>query len=65
MTDREKFRTRGSYYLFSRKTELATQEFTALVKAFPADASGLSNLALASFYQRDMGQALQQGRRAA
>ena len=65
MTDREKFRTRGSYYLFTRKTDLAVQEYTALVKAFPADSSGLSNLALASFYQRDMTQALQQGRRAA
>ncbi|MEZ5421236.1 MAG: protein kinase [Vicinamibacterales bacterium] len=65
MTDREKFRTRGSYYLFARKPELAAQEFTALVEAYPADTSGLSNLALASFYQRDMGQALEQGRRAA
>jgi len=65
MTDREKLRTRGAYYLFARKPDLAAQEFTALVKAFPADASGLSNLALASFYQRDMAQALEQGRRAA
>ncbi len=65
MTDREKYRTRGSYYLFARKPELAAQEFTALVKAFPADTSGLSNLALAAFYQRDMAQALEQGRRAA
>ncbi len=65
MTDREKFRTRGSYYLFARKPELAAQEFTALVKAYPHDTSGLSNLALASFYQRDMAQALEQGRRAA
>ena len=65
MTDREKFRTRGSYYLFARKPDLAAEEFTALVKAFPADTSGLSNLALASFYQRDMAQALEQGRRAA
>ena len=65
MTDREKFRTRGSYYLFARKPDLAAEEFTALVKAFPADTSGLSNLALASFYQRDMAQALAQGRRAA
>ncbi len=65
MTDREKYRTRGSYYLFARKPELAAQEFTALVKAYPADTSGLSNLALASFYQRDMAQALEQGRRAA
>jgi tetratricopeptide (TPR) repeat protein len=65
MTDREKFRTRGSYYLFARKPELAANEFRALVKAFPADTSGLSNLALASFYQRDMAQALTQGQRAA
>jgi tetratricopeptide (TPR) repeat protein len=65
MTDREKLRTRGSYYLFARKPDLAAQEFTALVKAFPADTTGLSNLALAAFYQRDMAQALEQGRRAA
>jgi tetratricopeptide (TPR) repeat protein len=65
MTDREKFRTRGSYYLFARKPDLAVQEFTALVKAFPADSTGLTNLSLASFYQRDMTQALEQGRRAA
>ena len=64
MTDREKFRTRGSYYLFARKPDLAAQEFTALVKAFPADSSGLTNLALAAFYQRDMAHALEQGRRA-
>ena len=65
MTDREKLRTRGSYYLFARKPDLAAQEFTALVKAFPTDTSGLTNLALASFYQRDMAQAVEQGRRAA
>ena len=65
MTDREKFRTRGSYYLFSRKPDLAAQEFRALVKAYPADSTGLSNLALVSFYQRDMAEALDQGRRAA
>jgi eukaryotic-like serine/threonine-protein kinase len=65
MTDREKFRTRGSYFLFARKPEQAANEFRGLVKAYPADTSGLSNLALASFYQRDMAQALEQGRRAA
>lgn len=65
MTDREKLRTRGSYYLFSRKPDLAAQEFRALVKAYPADSTGLSNLALVSFYQRAMTEALEQGRRAA
>jgi tetratricopeptide (TPR) repeat protein len=65
MTDREKFRTRGSYYLFARKPDLAAKEFTSLVRGYPADSSGRSNLALAAFYQRDMPQALEQGRRAA
>lgn len=65
MTDREKYRTRGSYYLFARKPELAAQEFRALVQAYPADSTGLSNLALASFYRRDMTTALDEGRRAA
>jgi tetratricopeptide (TPR) repeat protein len=64
MTDREKFRTRGSYFLFARKPEQAANEFRALVKAFPHDTSGLSNLALASFQQRDLVEALAQGRRA-
>ncbi|MEW6319978.1 MAG: protein kinase [Acidobacteriota bacterium] len=65
MTDREKYRTRGSYFLFARNPSQAIQEFTALVKAYPSDSVGLSNLALARFYQRDMAAALEQGQRAA
>lgn len=65
MTAREKFRTRGSYYLFARKTPEAIKELTALVAAFPADSSGLANLALAYSQQRDMKQAMELGRKAA
>lgn len=65
MTAREKFRTRGSYYLFARKTPEAIKEFTALVEAFPADSSGLANLAFAHSQQRDMKQAMELGRKAA
>ncbi len=65
MTAREKFRTRGSYYLFARKTPEAIKEFTALVDAFPADSSGLANLAFAYSQQRDMKQAMELGRKAA
>ena len=65
MTDREKYRTRGLYYLFARKPEQAVGEFTSLLKAYPFDTTGLANLALARFYLRDFTQALEQGRKAA
>ncbi|MDP3718790.1 MAG: protein kinase [Acidobacteriota bacterium] len=64
MTDREKYRTRGSYYLFARKAPEAIKEYTALVQAFPGDRVGQENLALARFYERNMEQALEQGRKA-
>lgn len=64
MTVRERYRTRGSYYLFARKAPEALKEFAALVEAFPADSTGLANLALANFQQRDMAKALELGRKA-
>ncbi len=65
MTDREKYRTRGGYYLFARKVPEAIKEYTALLEAFPSDRVGQENLALAHFYERNMTQALEQGRKAA
>ena len=65
MTDREKYRTRGGYYLWRRKGPEAVTEYAALLKAFPGDSVGPSNLALAWFYSRNMEQALEQGRKAA
>ncbi|MEO8682272.1 MAG: protein kinase, partial [Vicinamibacterales bacterium] len=64
MTDREKFRTRGSYYLFARKVPEAIKEYTALVAAFPGDSAGQANLALAYFYDRNMQKALEEGQKA-
>ena len=64
MTERERFRTRSAYYLFTRNVDKAIEELSALVKAYPADSAGLANLALARFYQRDMRGALEDGRRA-
>ena len=50
----------GSGGLFlADTTEKAIEEYTALVTAYPADSTGLANLALASFYQRDMARALE------
>jgi tetratricopeptide (TPR) repeat protein len=64
MTDREKYRTRGGYYLMTRQPEKAVQEYQALVQQYPSDGVGYSNLALASFYARDMVKAMDEGRRA-
>lgn len=64
MTDREKYRTRGGYYLAVLDHERAIEEFSALVKQYPADATGLSNLAFAHYLRRDMARALEVGRRA-
>jgi tetratricopeptide (TPR) repeat protein len=64
MTEREKYRTRGGYYLSRRDADKAIQEYTALVKQFPADRAGHANLALAYFYSGDMARAMEEGRRA-
>src|SRR4029077_13118105 len=64
MSEREKYRTRGGYYLLVRNPDNAIEEFSSLVKQFPADTAGIANLAFAYFVKRDMGNALTWGRRA-
>jgi serine/threonine protein kinase/tetratricopeptide (TPR) repeat protein len=63
MSDREKYRTRGGYYLMTRQPNKAIQEYNALVEQYPADAVGPTNLALSYFYTRNMQKAMEQGRR--
>lgn len=60
MTDREKYRTRGAYYLAIRNPAKAIDEYSALVNQFPADTAGHPNLALAYFFQRDMRKAFEE-----
>ena len=64
MTEREKYRTRGGYYLMTTNYRAAIEEFEALVERYPADTAGYANLALAHFYGGDMMTAMEQGRRA-
>jgi tetratricopeptide (TPR) repeat protein/tRNA A-37 threonylcarbamoyl transferase component Bud32 len=64
MTERERLRTRGVYYVSNRDPK-AIEELSSLVKAYPNDSQALANLALAIFYTRDMTRALEEGRRAA
>ncbi|HVL67582.1 MAG TPA: protein kinase [Vicinamibacterales bacterium] len=61
MTEREKLRTRGAYHLFTRNSQAAINALTELVTKYPADTAGLTNLAVAYFYRREMARALTEG----
>lgn len=63
MSEREKYRTRGAYYLLERDYEKAIEQYKALENQFPADPAGIGNLALADFYARNMAGAVEEGRR--
>src|SRR5260370_4275163 len=62
MTDREKYRTRGGYYLIKREPRKAIDEYTALVQQFPFDDAGHSNLAVAYMLLHDVPKALEVSR---
>lgn len=64
MSEREKHRTRGSYYIIKKNYPKAIEEFTALLEKFPADSVGYMNLALSYFYAREMAKAAEVGRHA-
>ena len=65
MTERERFRTRGAYYLTAGKSEEALEEYSDLVKGYPGDTTALANLAFAYAQRRGFSSALEIGRRAA
>ena len=62
MTDREKYRTRGIYYLMIRNFKKAIEEYSALLVQFPGDYAAHANLALAYFFARNMPKAVEEGR---
>jgi tetratricopeptide (TPR) repeat protein len=64
MTEREKFKTRGGYFLVVGNYPKAIEELTQLVENYPADFAGHTNLALAYFFTRKMGPAMEAARRA-
>lgn len=65
MTDREKYRTRGVYYLLNRDFKKAAEEYSALIQQFPMDSAAHTNLPLAYFYNREMQKAFEEGQKAA
>jgi len=64
MSDREKYRTRGGYYLLMREPRKAADEYSALVKQFPSDSAGVANLALAFEFSHEMPRAVEEAERA-
>jgi tetratricopeptide (TPR) repeat protein len=63
MTDREKYRSRGAYYLAIRDADKAIEALSTLVKQYPSDSSAQANLAIAYQLKRQFGPALEQMRR--
>ncbi len=64
MTDREKYRTRGGYYLATMDPQKSVEEFSTLVQQYPADTMGHSSLAYAYYLQHDLTRALEEARKA-
>jgi tetratricopeptide (TPR) repeat protein/tRNA A-37 threonylcarbamoyl transferase component Bud32 len=64
MTERERLRTRGQYYLFARNAAKGVEENAALVARYPSDGVGLGNLALAHFQLRQFDKATEIATRA-
>jgi len=66
MTDREKYRTLGLYYVaVAGDYEKAVENYSMLVKLYPADGVGHSNLAVAEFLSLNFAKAVQEGQYAA
>jgi tetratricopeptide (TPR) repeat protein len=64
LTQRERYRTLGAYYLFNQDADHAIDAYDGLVKQYPADYAGLANLALAYSFKYDFKGALETSRKA-
>jgi tetratricopeptide (TPR) repeat protein len=65
MTEREKYRTLGGYYLqVVRNYQKAIENYEALVERHPADNTAHANLALAYVLVRNFPRAMEEGRKA-
>ncbi len=64
MTERERLRTLGLYYMRNESVDKAIQEFSALAEKYPFDTAGQANLAVAYFSVYDFAHAVAVGRKA-
>jgi tetratricopeptide (TPR) repeat protein len=65
MTERERYRTRASYYALLGNYQKCIEEYGALISRYPSDSTARNNLAYCSTQLRDMTRALEQVRQAA
>lgn len=63
MTERERYRVRGQYYIWTENWQKCTEEYGELVKQYPADNIGHSNLAACYARLLDMPKAMEEARR--
>jgi serine/threonine-protein kinase len=65
MTEREKLRTVGGYYIgIARNPDKAIETYELLVAKYPADSAGYNNLAIAYFSTLNFAKAFEYGRKA-
>jgi len=64
MTERERYRTRGLFYLVTGDYQTCVKEYGDLIARYPADPSALNNLALCSTHLRTLDKSLDVRRRA-
>lgn len=64
MTERERYRIRGLYYARTENWEKCIEEYSSLVKLYPADNIGARNLASCYVLSRNMPKGVEEARRA-
>lgn len=64
MTERERYRIRGLYYVTTDNWQKCVEEYSALTKQFPVDNIGHENLAVCYSYLHNMPRALEEARQA-
>jgi serine/threonine protein kinase/Tfp pilus assembly protein PilF len=63
MTERERYRVRGMYYIWTENWQACVEEYSELVKQYPVDNIGHSNLAACYARLLDMPKAMEEARR--
>lgn len=64
MTERERYRIRGLYYIRTENWQKCVEEYSELTKLYPADNIGQNNLAGCFSYLHNMPRAMEEARRA-
>src|SRR5262249_8951832 len=64
MTERERYRTRGIFYMITGDDQQCVKEFSDLVARYAADVGARNNLALCQTYMRNLPQAVDEMRQA-